>query len=101
MPPLTLNTGAPNKAPGRTGSNDNAAWHFHRFVALCALWWLLNLIPGALAAVDFAASVLAFSLAVVARCVRELGVLAFSAQALVERVLASVLCLFLSLSADA
>ena len=62
---------------------DDLAWHFNRLVALCALWWLLALVPGALAALQASASAVAFSLALALQRVRELTVLTFSAQALV------------------
>ena len=56
------------------------AWYFNRLVALCAFWWLLTLVPGALVALESAASILSFSLAVAVRWMHELQALAFSAQ---------------------
>jgi hypothetical protein len=48
---------------------DNPAWYFNRLVVLCALYWLLSLIPGALALFSSAAT----ALATVARCAHELA----------------------------
>ncbi|KAI0253690.1 hypothetical protein BJV78DRAFT_1299804 [Lactifluus subvellereus] len=47
---------------------DNPAWYFNRLIVLCALYWLLSLVPGALALLSSAAA----ALATVARCAHEL-----------------------------
>jgi hypothetical protein len=55
---------------------DNPAWYFNRLLALCALCWLLSLVPGALSLLSSFATVLA----TVARCARQL-MLAIQSQA--------------------
>jgi hypothetical protein len=65
----------------RRALTDDPAWHFNRLVALCALWWLLALVPGALETLHFATSAIALSFAFGARLMREFGVLAGSALA--------------------
>jgi hypothetical protein len=54
-------------------------WYFNRLIAICALFWLFSLIPGALAALEYivialksAATALVFTLAVAARWMRKL-----------------------------
>jgi hypothetical protein len=52
---------------------DDPAWYINRLIALCALFWLLSLIPGALSLLS---SITALVLAPSARCAREfIGVL--------------------------
>jgi hypothetical protein len=54
-------------------------WYFNRLVAICALFWLVSLIPDALATLEYtlialksAATALVFTLAVAARWMRKL-----------------------------
>jgi hypothetical protein len=55
------------------------SWYFNRLIALCALFWLFSLIPGAFTAFNFtfvalksAATTIIFTLSVAARWMREL-----------------------------
>ncbi|KAH9981542.1 hypothetical protein BJV74DRAFT_82157 [Russula compacta] len=59
---------------------DDPAWYLNRLFVLCALFWLLSLVPGALAALSFAADALTTSLSVAGRWMHGLT-LAVRAQA--------------------
>jgi len=56
------------------------AWYFNCLVALCALFWLLSLVPSAISALQSALSALTYFLAVVSHGAHELKLVAATAE---------------------
>ena len=56
------------------------AWYFNCLVALCALFWLLSLVPDAISALQSALSALMHTLAVVSHWTHELKLVAVAAE---------------------
>jgi len=59
---------------------DDPMWHLNRLVALCALFWLLSLVPGALSTLQSALSALAYTFTVVSHWTHGLKLVAAAAQ---------------------